>query len=353
MSSNLKMSGAGLVPCPEVEQLRPCVLFGKGLCPECYAEPLLKLRLATSRRRRSTPNHRHEGTARRGLIRLGTYREILPDDYAAFKAGEGVWDCCGARWLRPDFPNRSYFLISRGLLPLSFYERVALDPRCVNIQISTDILPTGAVVPPEDRLVELARIPKVIFRAKSTGENAPLFGPLFDRIAVQAGRVMETPLRSRVMETKLVEGHFAYGRETPLQKAGWDWRTFLRCNTACADCVKENGLLACAARPAALRGLATRARAPPPRHTLRLDAIGWASEAKACIADHGGRVTVTEAYAWFAERHPELVVGKPSWQFKVRVALQRAGRSGERGEWVGEVPLETFSPEGVTRPASG
>ena len=35
----------------------------------------------------------------------------------------------------------------------------------------------------------------------------------------------------------------------------------------------------------------------------------------------------------FDEEHPELVKGKPSWPFKVRVGLQRCGVSVERGRW--------------------
>lgn len=339
------MEGAGLVPCPEVEQLRPCVFFGKGLCPDCYAEPALKMRLSTSRKRRSTPGHDHAGTERSGLIRLGTYREILPDDWSAFKAGEGGWDCCGKRWSRPDFLHRPYFLITRGLSFLSFYERVLSDPACVNVQVSVDMDADGVTVPNEERLAWFAAFPKVIFRAKTTSENAGYWSGLVDRLSIAVGRVMETPLRSRVMETKLQEGHFAYGRRTRLEAAGWDWRTFLRCNTSCADCRKENGVTACAVRPATLLHLATRARPEPPRHTLTLHAIAWADEARRCLAEHGGRVTTKEAYAWFAARFPVLVVGKPSWQFKVRVALQRSGvRSDDGRAWESEVaPLEAFA----------
>ncbi|MFI5418106.1 MAG: hypothetical protein ACHQ2Y_04320 [Candidatus Lutacidiplasmatales archaeon] len=328
-----------------MEQLRPCVMFGKGTCPDCYAEPLLKLRLSTSRARRAKPNHSHPSTPRHGLVRLGTYREILPDDYAAFKAGSGVWDCCGERWERPDFKTRSFFLITRGLLPLSFYETVHDDPACVNVQVSVDMDSRGIVTPPEDRLADLAKLPKVIFRAKTRPETARVWDSLFDRLSVAVGRVMETPLRSRVLETKLQEGHFAYGRATPLERAGWDVRTFLRCNTACRDCVKENGVLACAVRPATVAALPSRARPAPPRHTLRLSQIAWADEARRFLAESGGAGTVKEAYAWFAERFPELVVGKPSWQFKVRVALQRAGIQEVRGTWhLPDATLESYAP---------
>lgn len=345
--ANLKMTGAGLVDCPEIEQLRGCIFF-KGEksdpCPDCYALPLLKLRLKTAApRAENRPGHGHPSTARRGLIRLGTYREILPADWRAFKRGEGTWDCCGAPWERHDFRTRNYFLITRGLNPDGFYEEVAADPLCVNIQVSVDLWPDGRLIPDENRLRQFALNPKVIFRAKTTPQNAKLWGPLFDRLQVVVGRVMETPLRSRVMETKLIEGAFAYGRETLLQQAGWKWQTFLRCNTACADCVKENGVTACAARPPTLLTLATRRRPDPPRHTYRLHHLKWADEARRCIAEHGGRVTVQEAYAWFTRRHPELAVAKPNWQFKVRVALQRAGVMAEEGGWRATAPnLESY-----------
>jgi hypothetical protein len=319
------MEGAGLEPCPEIEQLQPCVFFGSGKCPECYSERLFKLRKATSR-------HVHKATPAHGLVRLGTYIEILPPMWDSFKAGEGVWSCCGARWSRPDFRTRSYFLITRGLSPLSFYERVAADPACVNIQVSVDLWPDGTTIPDEDRLARFALEPKVIFRAKTTPENAHLWAGLFDRLSVAVGRVMETPLRSRVMETKLLDGHFSYGRKTLLEKAGWNWRSFLRCNTACADCRKENGVTACAVRPTTLLTLGRRARSPPPRHNLTLHDIAWRAEAQRFLAERGGRGTTKEAYAWFALRFPALVVGKPSWQFKVRVALQRAGVRTEDGK---------------------
>jgi hypothetical protein len=201
------------------------------------------------------------------------------------------------------------------------------------------------MVPSEGRLIEYARLSKVIFRAKSTPQNVRLWAPLFDRLQVAVGRVMETPLRSRVMETKLVEGAFAYGRTTLLEQAGWDTRSFLRCNTACHNCVAENGILACAARPRALLTLAARPRPDPPRHNYRLHHLAWADEARRCIADHGGQVTTAQAYSWFVRKHPELAVAKPNWQFKVRVALQRAGLKTETGGW--HAPgraLESFAP---------
>lgn len=335
--NNLKMAGVALHSCPEVEQLEPCSFFGAGLCPSCYAEPLLKLRKATSR-------HVHKRTPKGGLIRLGTYIEVLPEHYNSFKAGQGTWRCCGAAWSRADFPTRRFFLITRGLSPVDFYERVAADPYCVNIQVSVDILDGNVTVPDEYRLGELARIPKVLFRAKTTGQNARLWAPLFDRLEVALGRVMETPLRSRVLETKLEDGAFAYGKRTLLEQAGWDTPAFMRCNTACADCHKENGFLACAVAPAMMARLSVLSRPAPPRHTFTLHHIKWADEARRMLGDLGGSATVQQAYAWFAEHHPELVVGKPNWRFKVRVALQRVATRTDGRTWQGETdPLEAFA----------
>ncbi len=104
------MQRTRIFTCYEIEQLRPCALFGKGKCPSCYAENLHKLRRATSR-------HVHKETPKHGLIRLGTYIEIQPPMWEAFKRGEGKWDCCGMIWKRHDFRTRFYFMISLRLKP--------------------------------------------------------------------------------------------------------------------------------------------------------------------------------------------------------------------------------------------
>jgi hypothetical protein len=51
------------------------------------------------------------------------------------------------------------------------------------------------------------------------------------------------------------------------------------------------------------------------------------------MVEHGGQVTVQEAYRWFVEKYPALIWGKPNWKFKVRVALQRAGISLGHSTW--------------------
>lgn len=90
MAKNRKMANTELIECPEIEQLQPCVLFGKGLCPSCYALPTYTMRVARSR-------HKHHRTEKHGLIRLGTYIEVLPEMWNSFKKGEGKWSCCGER----------------------------------------------------------------------------------------------------------------------------------------------------------------------------------------------------------------------------------------------------------------
>jgi hypothetical protein len=329
--ANLKMEGAHLHNCPEVEQLRPCEFFGQGLCPSCYALPLLKLRRATS-------GHVHKATPRGGVVRLGTYLEVTPAMWADFKAGRGRWDCCDAEWVREDFRTRPYFLITRGLAPLDFYAAVLADPACVNVQVSTDILPDGRIVPDRERLAWFAGQPKAIFRAKSTPENARAWAPLVDGLSIPRARVMETPLR---------EGSHAYGKETPLQRVGWYWRDFLRCNSTCAACPRENGVLACVVRPRTLATLAQRPREEPPRHGLPLHALAWAEETRRALAELGGTARVADLYRWFERRHPGVVAGKPNWQFKVRVAVQRVGVRTEDGKgWrLPTTQLETWGAD--------
>ncbi len=334
MTTNLKMAGAGLVQSPEIEQLRPCKYFGAGLCPNCYAESLLKLR-------KSTSTHTHKATDAKGLIRLGTYREILPADWEAFKAGHGTWDCCGAAWDRPDFQTRSYFLITRGLMPLAFYQEVAADPACVNIQVSTDLSPDGKATPGEEVIRELVKIPKVIFRAKTTPENAALWKPLLSHLRVQSFRIMETPLRAPG------DGHM-YKHVTPLETEGWHLQSYLRCNSVCQDCTKENGVMACAVRPATLQALPTRVRPAPIRETGKMPAVGWLGEMRTFLNEQGGFGTTAQAYKWFEARFPAVVGGRPNWKFRVRTALQMVGTKAPQGGWLSKGPvgqsIETSAP---------
>lgn len=295
--------------------------------------------------RKQVSRHVHKKTPKKGLIRLGTYIEVTEELWRQFKKGEGAWDCCGETWRRPDFPTRSYFLITRGLSRRSFYRKVAADRYCVNIQVSTDILerdpekkselefyiasgmaealPTGKVlVPPRRKLLFFAKYPKVIFRFKTLTSNVADFVALQRELEIPRYRVMETPLRTAK------EPH-VYQTRTYLEKAGWDFREFGRCNTRCQDCRYENGILLCAARGEMLPILSKAPRPTPPRHDvlhLRLPrGKQWKSEAVRCMIAQGGSCSVRQAYAWFLGEYPVLAHGKPGWPFKVRVALQRAG----------------------------
>ena len=327
---NSKMSGVPLIECHEIEQLHPCIYFDDPKVPcslYCYAKPLMNLRKASS-------THVHKATKRKGLIRLGTYIEVLPEMYDQFKAGRGKWSCCGEEWHRVDFPTRRYFMITRGLLDLSFYGKVNADPLSVNIQVSTDIdSETQVLVPDMEKLAELAKLNKVLFRFKSHMGNAHLWADVVRRLELSVGRVMETPIRSRVMETKLLAGHFAYGKQTALEKVGWKTGDFMRCNTACKDCFKENGFLACAVTPGMMARLTDIRRPDPPRHTYDLHAIKWRVESTRALTELGGEASVQDVYAWFQKNHPELEVGKPGWRFKVRAGLNGAGDRVARGRW--------------------
>lgn len=324
--TNTKLRGVALHEVPEIEQLRSCENFGRGTCPSCYAEPLLRLRKRSSR-------HVHKAASRTGLLRLGTYIEVQAAQWAEFKAGTGRWDCCGASWVREDFPKRYYFLVTRGLLDRAFYRRVLEDPYCVNLQVSVDALPKPTpesslveplggffVIPRLDRLAWFQSDPKVIFRFKTTPRNVAAFSAL----GIPTHRIMETPLR---------DGGVVYGKATPLEAAGWPLPSFGRCNTRCEDCHLENGMLLCAARPGSLARVLAAPRPPPPRHTFEKVPIKWKEEALRCLREHGGSCTVQEAYAWFGREFPVLRVGKDP-RFRIRVALQDVGvQTGERGRW--------------------
>lgn len=334
---NLKMVDSGLVTCNEVEQRRECVYFGTCTTSKaraCYAELLLPMRRQTSND--GEKNHKHTRTPPRGIIRLGTYIEFTERLWEEFKSGRGDYDCGEHVWERPDFPTRFYFLITRGLSDIGFYEKVLADPYCLNVQVSTDIETAleDLIMPDRTKLQWFAKQPKAQFRFKTTRDNAHLFIKLATDLGIPWERVLETPLR-------LPKQPHAYGTETYLEKAGQDPRGFARCNTSCGDCVKENGALWCATRPVVWANLK---RPVPVRHTQpqmksweqQLLDIQWKRDAARCMSAHGGECSVREAYAWFLKEYPVLEFGKPNWQFKVRVGLQRAGTSHptKRSVWV-------------------
>lgn len=208
------------------------------------------------------------------------------------------------------------------------------DPLLVNLQISVDILPElgYAVVPDKERLKWFLKYKNVIFRFKTTDPLVSRFIDLANELRIPGGRIMETPLR----EPK--HPHY-YSMVTPLEKAGWDTQSFGRCNTKCEDCRYENGLLLCAANASMLSILPTIKRPPPPRLTWpamkSTEDIKWKAEAVRCMLEHGGQVTVQQAYKWFLREYPILEHGKASYDMKIRYALQRAGyQSQEKATWV-------------------
>jgi hypothetical protein len=216
LAQNRKMMGTQIVMCPEIERADPCIYFGKGFCPNCYAERLWFLRKQSWKGRTKTPA--------KGLIRLGTWREILPQDYERFKSL---------------FPYRYFFLITRGLLPMWFYEKINSDQFCVNLQVSVDIV-NNKVIPTEEKLLKFSKLSKILYRFKTLPSNVDAFVELSQKLGIPSCRILETPLR-------LPYGQKLYD-PTPMSKR-LAKNSFLRCNTECIDCTKENGTLVCAINP--------------------------------------------------------------------------------------------------------
>jgi len=302
--SNLKMEGIAITDCPEVEGLEPCAFFGKGLCPYCYSERAYRLRAATAGGLKATG---------RGTVRLGTWIEVLPRHYRRFKEL---------------FPERRYFLLTRGLNPMSMYREVDADPLALNIQVSVDAM--RETVPGEDALRQLLTLDKAFFRLKTTFENARRLDRLVEDLGIPRRRVMETPLRAR---------RWAYGRTTPLEKLGWGYREFLRCNTPCADCVDENGLVACLVTP---RFNPSRmVYGPPPRQSMYVK-VPWQQTIREAIRAMGevreveGKpmriLSLPRIYDYVLSHYP-AVIYKPTWQFRVRVAVQLCAVNVGRGLW--------------------
>lgn len=333
------MKESGLLFCPELEQVKGCQYFGKGLCPSCYSYQLHSMRKFSTK-------HTHRRTPKRGLIRLGTYIEVTPELWKAFKTNTLKCDQCGKHLDRPDFPKRGYFLITRGLLDEKFYSEVIADPHCANIQISTDILerdPKGnqelefyiesgmaeilesgkVLIPNMKRLKFFTKHGNVILRYKTTKLNVDDFIKLTETLKINKASVMETPLR-------LPDAPHYYGTTTYLEEAGWKSQEFGRCNSRCSMCKHENGMLLCAARAPMLKKLPTLKRPSPPRHSVKnLKPLPkgkiWNEEAVRCMEEHGGATTIKASYDWFLEQYPLLAWGKTTWSQKVRTALQRTG----------------------------
>jgi hypothetical protein len=328
-SSNAKVGKAYLVWKEGETPSDACIHFENEAVPcskTCYSKKLIKIRRRNARER--CPYH--EETPRTGPIRLGDYIEITPEKWAAFKAGRGRWPCCGKEWVRPDFAERPYFMISRGLpsgwteVPgdLEYYARVLADPRLINLQVSVDIVPElgGAVTPSRGRLAWLAQSPKVMFRFKTTDRNVEAFKALAEELGIRRRAVMETPLRERGVPHE-------YGTTTPLEAAGWRSSEFGRCNSSCGDCRYENGLTLCLATPAALRAVDGRRESlpVPPRHKfggIPYTVEAWRDEVREAMRGLGGRAQTRQMYAEIERKFPTVSKARPGWKFRVRVELQ-------------------------------
>jgi hypothetical protein len=326
---NRKLGKSGITECFEIEGSRPCKWMAGSdnsqspLCPGCWAAKLWKVRNANSKNRRSTP--------KRGLIRLGTWRETTFQDWKDFKAGRGQRQD-GTPWERPDFPQRRYFVVTRALEEPEFYEALQADPLCLNIQVSVDVICTkggsAVQVPNDDRLRQLLALPKAVFRLKTLAgarrhrgidyeANVSHFQDMRLRLAIPAMRILETPLRL---------GTHTYGDETPLQLAGEDPATFMRCNTPCQDCGGHNGenkVLACAATAVIIKRLEAignnrpiRIAKPPEVH------VDWAKVCKQAMEELGGTANLTDIYVRAVAIEP-AAARNPIWDVKVRQAVRR------------------------------
>jgi hypothetical protein len=317
-SQNRKLAKSGIVACAPLEgPTVPCKFFaGKDLsqsplCPGCWSAALFKVRRANGRKGRS----KVQKTPRKGLVRLGTWREIPYEDWKAFKAGRGTTPA-GVDWEDASLPNRFYFLITRGLEESAYYEEVSRDPKALNIQVSVDIIidETGRTrqIPHDARLRELAAMPKVMFRFKTLSEtrihkgltfqrNVERFVALRERLGIAPVRILETPLRL---------GTHSYGEDTPLQKLALPMlpsSSFMRCNSPCQDCRGENSVLACAATERILErlskvGTATPVRAPKPPEVH----IDWTTLAKTALDNLGGTSPLKAIYAEVRRLEPAV-----------------------------------------------
>lgn len=332
MSQNAKMVGSHIVECPEIEEAKACIHFdaegrASPKCPGCYALALFPMRRAGWKSKQETP--------RRGLIRLGTWREITKEDYGAFLAGRGV-RANGDEWVRPDLPRRAHFVITRGLEPKELYRQMLDNPRCLNIQVSVDIIKTAAGTtqwPSDERLQWFQQFGKVLFRFKALGDdvtrsgvtyqrNVEEFTALADRIGIPYGRVLETPLR--------LSGNRQYHTETPLEAAGWNPTKFWRCNSECSDCGTtptkqgENQFLVCAATETILRRIQNVVPARVEKQP-RLK-VAWKDVVMGVIEKHEGPIALPQLYLDVEKVSPDAATS-PVFKEKVRqVAAKHATR---------------------------
>lgn len=339
---NRKLGDSGIVDCPQIEEAKPCIYMeGPSFaqspkCPGCWASRLWKIRNA---------NWRETGklTPEGGFIRLGNWKEILPEEWESFKAGRGLRSD-GTLWEQPSLSTRPYFLITRGLLSEDFYRRVAADPYCLNIQVSTDINRRSGSsleqIPGDDRLRFFLDIPKVIFRFKTLAGHSKLgpdvfmanvekFVELADRLSIPSHRILETPLRL---------GDHSYQTTTPLEGIGWDPRRFMRCNSKCDDCpgkdgAGENRILACGATARMLDILAKKGNILPRRvEKVPKDRIPWTALVTRALNEQGGEAELSVLYAVMKRLEPK-VLRNPLWDVKVRQVVQRIATRTGPGTW--------------------
>jgi len=223
-----------------------------------------------------------------------------------------------------------------------------MDPLALNLQVSVDFIPKGlpfadgksGLVPSEERIRELLTLSKAYFRLKTTAENAAVLAGL----GIPKARVIETPLRGK---------KWAYGRTTPLERLGWPYREFLRCNTPCSDCVRENAFVACLVTPRT--DISKLNYGPPPREAMYVD-VPWKQAICDAISTQGemrkveGKamavLPLAKIYEYVLAHYP-AVIYKPTWKFRVRVAVQLCAVNAGRGIWglpmkAITVPLASF-----------
>lgn len=344
-TQNSKMAGSGITWCPEIEGASPCKwMEGSNFretpkCPECYSAKTGPVRRANWTGRQVTPKE--------GLIRLGTNREVLRADYEAFLAGRGTRDT-GETWERPDFPQRPHFVITRGLEGWDFYQLMFQNPRCLNVQVSVDILieADGTVnqYPDTARLKQFAAVEKVLFRFKTLaapqqvkdrhyGRNIEHFQALRQELNLSAMRVLETPLRINKNRT--------YQTETPLEQAGWDSQSFMRCNSECNACpssaneLGENRVLACAATEKVVAMLERIKNVQPKRmeHVIpKVARYPWRDLTRRAMAQLGGKAVLQDIYAKVRELEPG-VVANHYHEVKIRESVQHLAQRTGPGEW--------------------
>jgi len=302
---NIKMRGQRIVEVPEIEGSLPCQYFGKNLCAGCYSEDVYRIRRVKVTGRARTP--------RKGLLRAGVWREWTYEDW---------------KRLKQLFPERRYFLVSRGLWKPEHYEEVLRDPSCVNLQVSTWHVGDG--FSPDRQTLQwlLSTSPKTIIRLLTTQENAPSFAELVKETGMW-WRFMETPLRRH-------GGMKTYGTETPLQALGV--RVGIRCNTPCEDCTRENGILGCAATAQMLERIPSLPEFRPERHepTPKVR-YAWSEITVKALRSLGGKASLQELYERAKEQNPGIEKNA-MWQIRVRSRVQELGTNVGRGRWALKEP---------------